>query len=390
MSQKIRSKIGLCLCGLSLVLVLSVGLPAVAGGQTTDTTDTGNVSVTTLATGQSLAQVVETPTQTLVYDTGGYRDDGSQIIEYLQQENISTVDHLVVSHADSDHAGGAEGIIDHLENQTANGGVGTVWDGGTTSSTATWTEYRDTVLANNLTWNNQTRAGDSIPTTTPGFNVTVLNPPVGETPVDSRPNDFSVSLLLDYEDIEWVLAGDLSKDYEQKVYTTFDLSRLNVESLSVGHHGADTSTSDTWLQVLEPAVATISAPNSSTYNHPEPAVLSRLATVGETPIDTFWTGKHGSIVETSNGENLTVRTQFERPENATELRDSPTQNTSVSPWTLDIVTTQAGLMAQGTEPAPVIAPGEETSDNGVSNPVIIGIFGAVLGGIGVAARRSRN
>jgi len=378
--------------GIGLVALLAV-VPAGVSADYQDTTNTtesnGNVTVTTLATGQALATVIETPEQTIVYDTGPYYDNGEQVINYLKERNISTVEHLVVSHSDSDHVGGAEGIIDYVENETTTPGItGAVWDGGTTSSTQTWTGYRDTVLANNITFNNATRAGDTIPAPTTGLNITVLNPPVGEDPVDSRANDYSVALLIDYKKIEWILAGDISKDYETEVYTSFSLDRLDIESLGVGHHGADTSTSSTWLQVLEPEVATVSAPNSSTYNHPEPAVLSRLETTGQVDTETYWTGKHGTVSETSNGETLTVSTQFDRTTNGTVLRDAPARNTTVSVWELDSLASRLSVVAQELDlsPPPATDTGSSTNTD-FPFPVIVGAVGLIIGGLLVASTR---
>lgn len=362
-------------------LLLSLGLAGTAAADTTD----GNVTVTTLDAGQANAQIIETPEQTIIYDTGTYTDAGAPIIDYLQAESITNIS-MVISHSDSDHVGGAAEIINHIENSTS-GSVNAVYEGGTTSTTATYTDFVTQVENNNITRTTVTE-GDVIPTSHPNTSITVLGPPNDEEPVDSRPNDFSVVLRLDYSAVEWILSGDLSKEYETQIITDFDLSTLNVESLTVGHHGADTSTTSTWLQALNPDIAVISAPNSSTYNHPEQAVLSRIETEipNDTP-ETVYTGKHGTVIETSNGEDLSVLTQFNRTTNATVIKSAPRQDNSISPTNLTETVTIATVDTETeADTAPVLLPAP--TDDGPTLPAgAIPAVAVAIGLLGIIALR---
>ena len=61
--------------------------------------------------GQGTAVVIRSGNAVLLYDTGGESFTGRPVIErgfvrWLQQNGISTLDLLIVSHGDSDHAGG--------------------------------------------------------------------------------------------------------------------------------------------------------------------------------------------------------------------------------------------------------------------------------------------
>jgi competence protein ComEC len=61
---------------------------------------------------------------------------------------------------------------------------------------------------------------------------------------------------------------------ERALRRTYDLPRADV--LVAGHHGADTSTSQEWLDALQPSAALISVGENG-YGHPGPGTLNRLA-----------------------------------------------------------------------------------------------------------------
>src|SRR5690606_11699841 len=72
--------------------------------------------VTVLDVGQGLAVVVQTHDHALLFDTGpafGESDSGVRVvIPFLRGEGIRKLDKMIVSHADSDHSGGALSILE--------------------------------------------------------------------------------------------------------------------------------------------------------------------------------------------------------------------------------------------------------------------------------------
>jgi competence protein ComEC len=74
---------------------------------------------TLLDVGQGLAAVVQTQHHVLVFDTGprfsAKADMGAVVVlPFLRNQGISTIDMLVISHGDNDHAGGAAAILQQL------------------------------------------------------------------------------------------------------------------------------------------------------------------------------------------------------------------------------------------------------------------------------------
>ena len=73
--------------------------------------------------GQGTALVINSREAVMLYDTGGESFTGRPVIErgfvrWLRQNGISTIDLLVVSHGDADHAGGLAEIRKHFDIQS--------------------------------------------------------------------------------------------------------------------------------------------------------------------------------------------------------------------------------------------------------------------------------
>ncbi|MDH5480829.1 MAG: DNA internalization-related competence protein ComEC/Rec2, partial [Nitrosomonas sp.] len=78
----------------------------------------GELWLTVMDVGQGLAVLARTKNHALLFDTGlnfGESNSGDRVIlPYLRGEGINRLDTMIVSHADSDHSGGALSILDAL------------------------------------------------------------------------------------------------------------------------------------------------------------------------------------------------------------------------------------------------------------------------------------
>lgn len=80
----------------------------------------GEVWFTLLDVGDGMAAVIRTNQHTLVYDTGprlGVNFDAGRaaLIPFLRQQGIRRIDTLIISHADSRHAGGTRSLLEHFQ-----------------------------------------------------------------------------------------------------------------------------------------------------------------------------------------------------------------------------------------------------------------------------------
>jgi len=250
--------------------------------------------------GQADASIVRTPTnETVVIDTGS---ELLPVLLALESLEVDEIDHLVSTHAHTDHIGGAESLIKEYENNRE--GVGAVWDNGVTTGSQTYANYIDTVEQFDIDLF-LPRRGDEIPTS--GLTAKVLNPKQGE--LNSIQHDNSVTIRVDAPSTgkSWLVTGDANETAESDMVSDVP-SELSADVYQVGHHGSTTSSTQEFLDEVSPSYGVISAPIDSQFDHPEDAVLDRLDSNG---IQCYWTAKHGDIeLVLSEPEEFETGSQF--------------------------------------------------------------------------------
>ena len=262
-----------------------------AVGETTATNATGTASATPegelsvhlLNVGQGSSTLIIGPEgETILIDTGDWRNKGEDVITYLEAKDVTRIDHLVTTHPDADHIGGHAAVIEHFETNAE--GVGAVYDPGIASSSATYERYLDAVEKYDVTLY-RTQAGDSIQLS--GVEAQILAPPEGYLAGDDR-NENSLVLHLQFGASSFLLPGDGETASEEYLVETYG-DRLNATVLAAGHHGSQSSTSEEFLDTVSPQAAVISSAYDSQYGHPHEEVLERLAARS---IPTYWTATH--------------------------------------------------------------------------------------------------
>jgi competence protein ComEC len=73
--------------------------------------------------------------------------------------------------------------------------------------------------------------------------------------------------------------------------------------LKVGHHGSRTSTSQEFLDAVNPEIAVISCGLNNRYGHPHEITIQRLNNAG---IDIFRTDLQGTIIITTDGHSISL------------------------------------------------------------------------------------
>jgi len=72
------------------------------------------LEITFLDVGKADSMILRLQNSTVVIDCGE-KGDGKDIIEILEQNNITYVDYLIITHYDKDHVGGAAKVINNIE-----------------------------------------------------------------------------------------------------------------------------------------------------------------------------------------------------------------------------------------------------------------------------------
>jgi beta-lactamase superfamily II metal-dependent hydrolase len=268
----------------------------------------GNVTVYFIDVGQRDSIFVDTPTLDMLVD-GGPVNAGETVVEYLRALNITRIDVVVATHPHEDHIGG---LIEVLTGYNASQ-IPLVLDSGFQATTNTYRNY--IASAEPRTVEHAVR-GDSF-LLDDNVNVTVLGP-AGPLEFNDA-NDNSIVLRVRVCNVTFLLTGDSEAPSEASILAAgFDLSST---VLKVGHHGSGTSTSQAYLEAVDPEVAVISVGEGNRYGHPHQETLDKLAARG---LVVYRTDFHGTVEITTDGASYHVRTERPGPINTEDTTIGPT------------------------------------------------------------------
>jgi competence protein ComEC len=227
--------------------------------------------------GQGHAVLVRTAKHSLLYDTGprysAETDAGQRVLVPLLRAWGERLDRIVISHQDSDHSGGAPAVMamqpqaDVLTSiasehplqqlgamQRCERGQSWVWD---------------------------------------GVRFEVLHPSASDYERKLKPNALSCVLRVTASRFESnstsdaafhatpvsaLLAGDIEAAQEQDLLQSGQT--LQADWLLVPHHGSATSSTQTFLDAVQPSVAIVQAGYRNRFGHPRPDVLRRYTDLG--------------------------------------------------------------------------------------------------------------
>ncbi|WP_277489632.1 MULTISPECIES: MBL fold metallo-hydrolase [unclassified Breznakia] len=102
-------------------------------------------------------------------------------------------------------------------------------------------------------------------------NITLFN--LNHSEYDDK-NDNSIVLFGSIYGVNYLFTGDAGYQVEEEIVNMY--SELKVDILKVSHHGADTATSASFLQKINPQIGIISSGKNNAYGHPDKALLERL------------------------------------------------------------------------------------------------------------------
>ncbi|MGI2326528.1 DNA internalization-related competence protein ComEC/Rec2 [Planococcus sp. YIM B11945] len=264
------------------------------------------LKVVFLDVGQGDSALIELPYRKGVYliDSGGLlRFDaeefrrrerpyeiGRQVVApYLKGRGISSIDKMILSHADADHAEAAEEIFQRFRVKELHLTPGSEQTDLMQELMPFTKEAEIFYPGSGSVWQVQET----------GF--AYLAPDDAEY----VGNDDSLVLLMANGPFRVLFTGDLEENGEGKLLKDYGGQIKDMTVLKVGHHGSKTSSSEAFLNVVAPSLSIFSSGAENRYGHPSKEVVERFRKL---QLETLNTAERGTIEMAVQNGNVEIRT----------------------------------------------------------------------------------
>ena len=237
--------------------------------------------------GQGLAVALRSRCHTLLYDTaasfGAGADRGELIVApSLRALGVESIDRLVLSHADNDHAGGVAGISAAIP-------IRSLMLSGAAANYSALTETQRGIAV-------RCRAGQSW--RWDGVDFLVLQPAESSADRSASGNANSCVLKASLGKRSILLSGDIERAQELEIHVGDD--RWQADVLIAPHHGSATSSSFPLLKRVNPSRAVVSAAHNNAFGHPHIRVIKRYELLAIDHLSTASAGMVSLVLDDAN------------------------------------------------------------------------------------------
>ena len=245
--------------------------------------------ITTLDVGQGDSILLELPkNKNILIDTGGNPNNKSSIvttktIPYLKSLGIKKISNLILTHSDFDHMGESLNLVNNFKIEKVIFNCG---------------EYNN--LEQNLI---KILDKKKIPYYLCIKELNIDNNKLyflGTKEYDNE-NDNSNVIYTEIKGHKFMFMGDAGVEKEKDILNKYNIS--NIDVLKVGHHGSKTSSSESFINEMNPKYSIISVGKNNRYGHPNKEVLNSLK---DSKI--YRTDQDGSIIFKIKNNKLKIET----------------------------------------------------------------------------------
>ena len=261
--------------------------------------------VTVIDVGQGSAVLMELPGgYCILADGGGFSDNtlfdvGARVIApLLWRKKIKSVDTLILSHPNSDHLNGLIYIARHFN-------VKNVWTNNEARKTAGYRQFMDIIAEKKITLSSFQQMPRAYEIN--GLKLKILYPPkdfLGKRKNDKwrTSNNNSLVIKAIFGAKSFLIPGDILAGAEKELVAVAG-EALKSTVLLAPHHGSISSSTEKFLEKVQPKIVVISAGWKNPFNFPHPSVLARYRGRG---CRIFRTDILGAIKFTTDGHSLEI------------------------------------------------------------------------------------
>ncbi len=232
----------------------------------------------------------------MMIDTGGIRehffDVGARVdVPYLHHYGITKLDYIFLTHAHEDHAAGAGSIIRLMEVENI------------ITANEKKSEYAASmgISEKSPKLKNLRSANEGEIFEIDDVKIEVLFAPKSENIL--RGNEISNVYRLTFGNFSALFTGDLIKENEKIILE----NKIDIKStlLKVGHHGSKTSSSEEFLEKVQPSYAVICVGANNNFGHPRQEVVELIEKIGA---KIYRTDEDGAIIFSTDGNSIKIST----------------------------------------------------------------------------------
>lgn len=255
----------------------------------------GSLRIHYIDVGQGDATLVEFPDgKTLLIDGGDdLQSHKTTLIRYMNALKVDAIDYLVVTHADADHVGGLDSVIRYKDIKTA-------FLPERVEDSAQYDEVEKSLSKQNC----EVKKTERTRLENGAYTLSILYPYHDSASTEVQDdNELSAIVWLEYQGVGALFMGDapnavedvLVDEDKRGLLREFVSSLRGTEILKVAHHGAGSSTGESFMEYLQTKTAVISCGKNNAYGHPADKTLQTLA---DREISVYRTDEQGHIVVT--------------------------------------------------------------------------------------------
>lgn len=252
--------------------------------QTSGTVLSDKLEVDFIDVGQADSILIINKDETMLIDAGN-NENGNDVVKHIKEKGITKINYLVGTHPHADHIGGLDDVINsdlEIEN---------VYMPKIQTNTKTFEDVLDALKNKNLKVTAPVK-GDTFKIGE--ANCKVMTDSILDT---ENLNLSSIVVRLEFGENSFLFMGDAETENEK----TINWPKTNV--LKVGHHGSNTSSSQSFLNQVKPEYAIIMAGKDNSYGLPKQKILDRLNKIGA---KIFRTDELGTITVICDGKTIEV------------------------------------------------------------------------------------
>lgn len=239
--------------------------------------------------GQGDASFIEFPNGEVMLIDAGIASSSEKIIDYIKNLGYDRIDYVIATHPHADHIGGLAEVIESFD-------IGTIYMPKAVSTSKTYENLLETIKDKGLSVKTG-KAGVSV-LQEDDLTIEMLAPNQDKY---SSLNNYSIVLKIIYGNISFLYTGDAEELSEKEI-----TENVEADVLKVGHHGSDTSSSEEFLEKVNPKYAIISVGEDNSYDHPASSTIEKLEKYTN---HIYRTDLNGTVVVTTDGINIEVKTE---------------------------------------------------------------------------------